>query len=112
MANLTEKELEFEREKFDYFKQMNAKMIDRFYYLSIVKFAVIIVLVVMLLYIIWKMSDSENFAPYASILAPQTINSTAGFDFPNQYGETTEPYEKTKVKSENKVFKQLHALYM
>ena len=57
----------------------------------------------------WYMCK-ENFAPYASILVPEIINSSAGFDVPNQYGEVLDPYVDEKLKSEDKLFYQIRAV--
>lgn len=70
--------------------------------------ATLVLIILVIFYFYFR--NSEHYAPYASILAPDMINSTAGFDFPNQYGETLEPYQKQKDRTENKLFEKTHAL--
>jgi len=70
-----------------------------------------IALIILLIIILIWVTSAEAFAPYASILVPVTMNTSAGFDFPDQFGEITNPYAVTKVASENKAFAQTHALY-
>lgn len=55
----------------------------------IIKLALIAIVIIVLLTLLFK---TEKFAPYASILSPHIMNSTAGFDFPNQYGDNPDPY--------------------
>jgi|GEM_PF-6623614 len=69
---------------------------------------IVILLVILLLYFLLR--GSENFAPYASILIPDIINSSPSFDAPNQFGDRTNPYQNEKDRSENKLFLQTHAL--
>lgn len=74
------------------------------------RIAIILVLLMLVIsmyrtyYIESRKYTNEKFAPYASILSPFIVNSTAGFDFPNQYGDTTDPYEYQKKESA-KLFK-------
>lgn len=77
--------------------------------LFMISFAIIVIIFIIVFSIKYK--NKENYVPYASILAPEILNSTAGFDFPDQYGETTDPYECTKKKSENNLLNQTHQLY-
>jgi hypothetical protein len=54
----------------------------------------LIVLTFMLTYMFMQnYMYKENFAPYGSILVPSIYNSTAGFDFPDQYNQNTDPYK-------------------
>lgn len=61
-------------------------------------------------YCLCASSKSEKFAPYASILIPEIVNSTAGFDSPNQYGEILNPYQEEKDRSSEYLFNQTHRL--
>lgn len=79
-------------------------------YISLI---IIIILIVFLFYIINRnkfKNNSEYFDPYFGNLAPEIINSTSGFDFPNQFGETLEPYQYIKNKTENQLFNQINDL--
>ena len=75
-----------------------------------IKLAILILLILVIIFYFTYGSLSERFAPYGSILAPKIINSTAGFDFPNQFGDTTDPYQKIKDSSEAQLFYQTHDL--
>ena len=75
--------------------------------MNIILALLIIIIIFLLGYYYYS---QENFAPYASILADEIINSSASFDVPNQYGEILDPYEDKKVSSEDKLFMQIHAV--
>jgi hypothetical protein len=70
----------------------------------------IIVIILVLLYLLFR-KKQENYAPYYSILAPEIINTSPSFDYPNLFGEVTNPYAGAKTDSQNRLFTQLHALY-
>lgn len=70
---------------------------------------IIVILIIIILYYFYK---KENFAPYYQINIPYIINSTAGFDEPNQYGWIGNPYYKQNIESADKLFDQTHALYI
>jgi hypothetical protein len=117
MTTIEEKKLEFEKEQFEFLKNRTTlqdilvfKMNENIYHYQFMKLAIILLLLIILVYYLFIRIKSENFMPYGSILAPEIINSTAGFDFPNLFNETTEPYQKVKDRTENKYFGQLHDL--
>ena len=67
----------------------------------------LVLLILLVIYLLYTQS-AEKFAPYASILAPEIINTTAGFDAPNQFGEKNDPYQNTKDNSEIRLFNQIN----
>lgn len=69
-------------------------------------------LIVILLLVFYFLYSKESFAPYASILVPKIVNSSAGFDYPNQFGETTNPYEAVHVQTANDAFNEMHYIYI
>ena len=109
MNNLEQEKLDFQKQQFEFFKnRLLLEDVKKGYY-KVIKFAIILILLIIIVYYIYK-KQNENFAPYASILAPDIINSSAGFDFPDQFGQTTDPYQEEKDSSEKRMFQQTHDL--
>jgi hypothetical protein len=120
MGTIEERKLEFDKEQFEFFKNrlmirdvLMMEAVQKNWHYEFLKLSIVLILIIVLIYYTinqYGSKKNEKFAPYASILAPDIINSTAGFDFPNQFGETTEPYQKEKDSSENKLFQKTHDL--
>lgn len=112
IVDLRESELQFNREKLALYAkqseqdvalyQITARYVFWGTLFRSVLLAVVLVIAIVLLYQ-W---GTEDFVPYASILAPNIINSTSGFDLPNQYGEDPDPYRKIKKESEDRLWGQ------
>lgn len=113
---MEEKKLEFEKEKFEFLKNRilmqdiaSINLAEKSWHYEFIKLTIVLILILILVYYTFnytKKPKNERFAPYASILVPDIINSTAGFDSPNQFGEITNPYQEEKNRSENKLFLQ------
>lgn len=69
-----------------------------------------VVLVLILVFLFWIFIKKENFDPYVGKQVPYLINSGASFDFPNQFGEITDPYFCKQYNSENMLWDQLNEL--
>jgi hypothetical protein len=74
--------------------------------------SLIIALLIVILLICCLYPKKENFADNYSILVPYIINTSPSFDYPNQYGDITNPYAKEKTDSQNQLFNQTHALFL
>jgi hypothetical protein len=70
---------------------------------------VILLIIILLFYLLTK---KEHYADNYSILVPEIINTSPSFDYPNQYGEVTNPYAQAKTSSQNNLFNQLHQIYL